>query len=88
MVLVQLAEVRDGRLSASLSNDYVIDAARRARVVIAEINPDAPFTFGAEWPADIVPSICVCAADASAGGIGLAADSTTFHGASPTMRRA
>ena len=27
----------------------------RARVVIAEINPDAPWTFGAEWPADIVP---------------------------------
>jgi acyl-CoA hydrolase len=39
-------------LSASLSNDYVIDAARGARIVIAEINPDAPWTFGAEWPAD------------------------------------
>ena len=43
----------DGRLSASLSNDYVIDAARGARVVIAEINPDAPLTFGAEWPEDV-----------------------------------
>ncbi|WXU31874.1 acetyl-CoA hydrolase/transferase C-terminal domain-containing protein [Bradyrhizobium symbiodeficiens] len=50
VVLVQLAEAADGRLSASLSNDYVIDAARAARRVIAEINPDAPFTFGAEWP--------------------------------------
>jgi len=53
VVLVQLAEAEDGTLSASLSNDYVIDAARRARVVIAEINPAAPWTFGAEWPTDI-----------------------------------
>jgi acyl-CoA hydrolase len=53
VVLVQLAESADGRLSASLSNDYVIDAARGARVVIVEINPDAPWTFGAEWPTDV-----------------------------------
>jgi acyl-CoA hydrolase len=61
VVLVQLAEADDGRLSASLSNDYVIDAARRARVVIAEINPDAPWTFGAEWPDDIVPQLRIIA---------------------------
>jgi acyl-CoA hydrolase len=61
VVLVQLAEADDGRLSASLSNDYVTDAARSARVVIAEINPDAPWTFGAEWPADLVPHLCVAA---------------------------
>jgi acyl-CoA hydrolase len=60
VVLVQLAEA-DGRLSTSLSNDYVTDAARRARVVIAEINPDAPWTFGAEWPADLMPHLCVAA---------------------------
>ncbi|RJF76998.1 acetyl-CoA hydrolase/transferase family protein [Rhodopseudomonas palustris] len=53
VVLVQLAEAADGQLSAGLSCDYVIDAARRARLVIAEINPDAPFTYGAEWPDDI-----------------------------------
>jgi acyl-CoA hydrolase len=53
VVLVQLAESVGGRLSASLSNDYVIDAARSARTVIAEINPDAPWTFGAEWPAGV-----------------------------------
>src|SRR5262249_54058538 len=53
VVLVQLAQSADGRLSASLSNDYVIDAARRARVVVAEINPDAPWTYGAEWPDDV-----------------------------------
>lgn len=52
VVLVQLAQSGDGRLSASLSNDYIIDAARRARLVIAEINPDAPWTYGAEWPND------------------------------------
>jgi acyl-CoA hydrolase len=61
VVLVQLAQAEDGRLSASLSNDYVIDAARRARVVIAEINPDAPWTFGAEWPDDIVPHLRIAA---------------------------
>ena len=53
VVLVQLAPSEDGTLSTGLSNDYVVDAARRARVVIAEINPDAPWTFGAEWPSDI-----------------------------------
>ncbi|WGD54287.1 acetyl-CoA hydrolase/transferase C-terminal domain-containing protein [Bradyrhizobium sp. CB1650] len=61
MVLVQLAEAADGRLSASLSNDYVIDAARRARLVIAEINPDAPFSFGAEWPEDVPIHVRVAA---------------------------
>ena len=53
VVLVQLACSDEGRLSASLSNDYVIEAARRARLVIAEINPDGPWTFGAEWPEDV-----------------------------------
>jgi acyl-CoA hydrolase len=53
VVLVQLAEAGDGRLSAGLSNDYVIDAARRARTVVAEINPEVPWTHGAEWPDEI-----------------------------------
>ena len=43
VVLIQLSSRAPHRgLSASLSNDYVLEAARRARVVIAEINPDAP----------------------------------------------
>src|SRR6266702_3128040 len=50
VVLVQLAESGDGRLSASLSNDYVIDAARSARVVIAEINPVAPGPLAQNGP--------------------------------------
>jgi acyl-CoA hydrolase len=53
VVLVQLAQSSSGRLSASLSNDYVIDAARHARLVIAEINADAPWTYGAELPDDV-----------------------------------
>jgi len=61
VVLVQLAEAEDGRLSASLSNDYVVEAARRARVVIAEINPHAPWSYGAEWPADVMPHLRVAA---------------------------
>lgn len=61
VVLVQLAESGDGRLSASLSNDYVIDAARGARLVVAEINPDAPWTFGAEWPEDVPIHVRVAA---------------------------
>ncbi|UYO39447.1 4-hydroxybutyrate CoA-transferase [Rhodopseudomonas palustris] len=61
VVLVQLAESPDGRLSAGLSCDYVIDAARRARLVIAEINPDAPFTYGAEWPGEVPIHIRVAA---------------------------
>ncbi|MCP3387301.1 4-hydroxybutyrate CoA-transferase [Bradyrhizobium sp. CCGB12] len=60
VVLVQLAEL-EGRLSAGLSNDYVIDAARGARRVIAEINPDTPFTFGAEWPGDVTIHVRVAA---------------------------
>lgn len=61
VVLVQLAESPAGKLSASLSNDYVIDAARRARLVIAEINPDAPWTYGAEWPDDVPVHLRVAA---------------------------
>lgn len=61
VALVQLAKAEDGRLSASLSNDYVVAAARHARLVIAEINPEAPWTYGAEWPAEIVPQLQVMA---------------------------
>jgi acyl-CoA hydrolase len=54
VVLIQLSSrAPDRGLSASLSNDYVLEAARHARVVIAEINPDAPWTFGAQWPQEI-----------------------------------
>ena len=49
VVMLQLAISPDGsRLSLGMANDYVVAAARRARCVIAEINPDAPFTPNTE----------------------------------------
>lgn len=49
VVLLQLARDREGRgLSLGLVHDYVISAARQARIVIAELNDDAPWTYGAE----------------------------------------
>jgi acyl-CoA hydrolase len=65
VALVQLAQSANGRLSASLSNEYVIDAARRAHVVVAEINPDAPWTYGADWHDDVPIRLRSCAAVAS-----------------------
>lgn len=62
IVLIQLSSRSPGRgLSLSLSNDYVLSAARRARVVITEINPDAPWTHGAEFPEDVPLHLCVTA---------------------------
>ena len=51
VVLLQLAPPPAGRSgwSLSLANDYVAAAARHARVVVAEINPNAPWTHGARW---------------------------------------
>lgn len=59
VVLLQLAVAPDGRLSTSLSKDYVVAAARHARVVIAEITECAPWTFGAELPSDIQIDVLV-----------------------------
>ena len=54
VVLLQLSPgVEGGAPSLGLGNDYAAAAARRARVVIAEINPAAPWTHGAQWPADL-----------------------------------
>ncbi len=51
VVLLQLAPPRsDGRLSLSLANDYTAQAARHARLVIAEVNQDAPWTHDAPLP--------------------------------------
>lgn len=62
VVLVQLAPGRGGRgYSLSLSHDYLVHAARHARLVIAEVNPAAPWTHGADWPADIPIHIAVAA---------------------------
>lgn len=61
-VLIQLAPSLEGNgFNLGLANDYVLDAARKARLVIAEINPDVPRCHGAQWPSDIPIHICVAA---------------------------
>ncbi len=57
VVLLQLAPPPPGRsgYSLGLANDYVAAAARSARVVLAEINPDVPWTHGSALPAEIRP---------------------------------
>ena len=48
VALIQLsAEDTDGRLSVGTMCDYTLDAARRARVVIAEMNEQAPWCHDA-----------------------------------------
>lgn len=62
VVLMQLSSRSPQRgLNLSLSNDYVLSAAQKARVVIAEINPDAPWTHDAEFPDDVPLHVCVAA---------------------------
>ncbi len=49
VVLIQLSPPNDnGEYSFGLANDYLIDAMRRARVVIAEVNDQVPWTYGSE----------------------------------------
>ncbi|TEA76950.1 4-hydroxybutyrate CoA-transferase [Allopusillimonas ginsengisoli] len=53
VVLLQAAIGDDGSLSFGLASDYVIDAARKARVVVVEVNPFVPWTYGTVWPEDL-----------------------------------
>ena len=63
VVLIQLAAPLPGHApSFGLANDYLVAAARQARMVVAEINTDAPWTHGAEVPADFPLHLCVQAA--------------------------
>lgn len=64
VVLLQVAPPPPGqdRYSLSLGNDYAVLAARHARVVVAEVNPDAPWTHGALLPDDVRPDLLVAAA--------------------------
>jgi acyl-CoA hydrolase len=63
VVLIQLAAPLPGRpASFGLANDYLVAAACHARVVVAEINPQVPWTHGAEVPADFPLHLCVQAA--------------------------
>lgn len=59
VVLMMVSEAdADGRHYA-LNNDYVIDAARRARAVIFEVSDKVPHTPGARLPDDIRPAAAV-----------------------------
>jgi acyl-CoA hydrolase len=63
VVLIQLGAPLPGRsASFGLANDYLVSAARQARTVVAEINPDVPWTHGAEVPEDFPLHLCVQAA--------------------------
>ncbi|GAA5235807.1 4-hydroxybutyrate CoA-transferase [Verticiella sediminum] len=53
VALLQAARAQDGTLSFGLASDYAIDAARRARAVIVEVNASTPWTHGTPWPRDL-----------------------------------
>lgn len=53
VVLLQAVEDEQGALSFGLACDYVLDAARRARCVIVELNSAVPWTYGTRWPVDL-----------------------------------
>jgi acyl-CoA hydrolase len=54
VVLLQAAPGPAGRRpSLGLAHDYTLAAARRARVLVVELNPGVPWTHGAELPEDL-----------------------------------
>jgi acyl-CoA hydrolase len=54
VAFLQLSGANDaGAYSFGVGHDYVPGAARRARVVIAEVNDQAPWTFGAQELSDL-----------------------------------
>lgn len=53
VVLVSLAQDKDGSLHLGASHGPVLEAARHARLVIAEINKGAPVIKGSTWPDEI-----------------------------------
>src|SRR5690348_6828426 len=58
-VLMQVCPAAAGAFSLGLAYDHLIDAARRARVVIAELNEEVPDTPGSALPADIRVDVLV-----------------------------
>jgi acetyl-CoA hydrolase len=53
VVLIEVGPSAGGGFCLGLANDHLIDAARRARVVIAELNDQVPDTAGSALPTDI-----------------------------------
>ncbi|GGH44169.1 4-hydroxybutyrate CoA-transferase [Frigidibacter albus] len=65
VVFVQLSPPDDqGRVFLGMGDLHLIDAARRARVVCAEINPYTPHLPGTLWPDDVPVHVTVTAAGA------------------------
>ncbi len=60
VVMVQLSPPdASGVCYLGMGDLHLIEAARRARAVIAEINPDTPRTPGGEWPRDVMVHLAV-----------------------------
>ncbi|WP_299358589.1 acetyl-CoA hydrolase/transferase C-terminal domain-containing protein [uncultured Paracoccus sp.] len=60
VVLIQLSTPDErGHAYLGMGDLHLIDAARRARVVIAEINPHTPRTPGTLWPSDVPVHLAV-----------------------------
>lgn len=54
VVLIQLSPANErGEYSFGIAHDYLVDAMRQARIVIAEINDQMPWTFGSEVLRDL-----------------------------------
>lgn len=53
VVLLQLSRDQDGSLNMGAAHDFNLVAARRARIIIAEVNAQAPVVRGAELPSTI-----------------------------------
>jgi acyl-CoA hydrolase len=53
VVLVSLARAADGQLFLGAAHGFALEAARRGRCVVAEINAQAPAVLGAPWPPEI-----------------------------------
>ncbi|OWJ79634.1 acetyl-CoA hydrolase/transferase family protein [Haematobacter genomosp. 1] len=65
VVFLRLSPARGGRYHLGIGDLHLIDAARRARVVLAEISADVPRTSGTLWPEE-VPFLAVDAEGALA----------------------
>lgn len=56
VALVALGRRPDGQLHMAPSHGPVLEAARRARHVIAQVGQQVPFVHGALWPQDLSPA--------------------------------